>query len=333
MATIRDIAYKANVSVSTVSKALNLKSDVSSETRRRILDIAKELNYDTSKIKKENPLNITKNIGVVFCREEKPLSINPFYSRVLEGIEAELALNNYNLVLNLLPSKPETALPNVIADKKVDGIILVGVFSKDFIEKVQKVDRPMVLIDPKIYVDDITQVLIDNEHGSFTATQYLIQKGHQRIGFISGQLERLSFYQRYLGYKKALQYHHIPLDESLVQTGYLEEGYGHTKKLLELPHPPTAIFSANDINAIYGFRAVKEAGLQIPEDLSIIGFDDIELAKMASPQLTTIRVYKEEMGSIAVRLLLQHIKGEIAKSVTTIVPTKLVERNSVNSPK
>ncbi len=331
MATIRDIAYKANVSVSTVSKALNLRTDVSNETRQKILEIAQELNYDLSKMRKQNSLNRTKNIGVIFCREEKPLSINPFYSRVLEGIEGELALHNYNLVLNLLPNKADIPLPNMIKEKKVDGVILVGVFSKNFIEKMRKIEGPVVLIDPKIYVENITQVLIDNEHGAFTATQYLIQQGHRRIGFISGQLERLSFYQRLTGYKKALEYHNIPFEKSLVQAGYLEEGYGHTKKLLELSQPPTAIFSANDINAIYGYRAVKEAGLQIPEDLSMIGFDDIELAKMASPQLTTIRVYKEEMGSIAVRLLLQQLQGELMKPVTTIVPTKLIERNSVKS--
>ncbi|NOX89903.1 MAG: LacI family transcriptional regulator [Calditrichaeota bacterium] len=331
MPTIKDIARIANVSVSTVSKALNLRADVSEETRRKILDIAKELNYDISKIKKETLFNKTKNAGVIFCREEKPLSLNPFYSRVLEGIEGELAINNYNLVLHLLPNQVDISVPQLLANQKVDGTILVGVFSKDFIERIKKIELPVVLIDPKIYVENVTQVLIDNEHGAYTATQYLIQKGHKRIGFISGQLERLSFYQRFTGYKKALEYHNIEFDENLVQTGYLEEGYGHTKKLLNLNNPPTAIFSANDINAIYGYQAVKEAGLQIPDDVSIIGFDDIELARMATPQLTTIRVYKEEMGSIAVRLLLQQINGEFTRPVTTLVPTKLVERDSVKT--
>ena len=118
-----------------------------------------------------------------------------------------------------------------------------------------------------------------------------------------------------------------------MQTGGLEEGYENTMRLLRLPNRPTAIVSANDINAIYGIRAIQEMGLKVPDDVSIIGFDDIELAKMSSPQLTTIRVYKEEMGSIAVRLLLQHLRCEINKPVTSIVPTRLVERSSVKQIK
>ena len=329
MSTIKDIAKIANVSVSTVSKALNARADVSERTRKKILQIAQQIEYDISRLRKEAPLVKSKNIDVIFCREEKPLSLNPFYSRVLEGIEAELALNYFNLVLTLLPNRKDIPLPAPIVNQEVDGVILVGVFNQDFIDKIKRIKIPVVLIDPKIVVEEFTQVLIDNEHGGYTATQYLINKGHRRIGFISGPLERQSFFQRYLGYKKALAFHGIPFNKDLVQTGGLEEGYQNTKKLLSLAHPPTAIFSANDINAIYGLRAIQESDLKVPDDVSVIGFDDIELAKMSSPQLTTIRVYKEEMGSIAVRLLMQHLRCEISKPVVSIVPTRLVERGSV----
>ncbi len=331
MSTIRDIAKLANVSVSTVSKALNARADVSERTRRKILEIAQQINYDISRLRREGPLVQSRNIDVIFCREEKPLSLNPFYSRVLEGIEGELALNHFNLVLTLLPNKKDVPIPPPIINQEVDGVILVGVFNQDFIHRIKKINLPVVLIDPKIVVEEFTQVLIDNEHGSYTATQYLIQKGHRRIGFISGPLERQSFFQRFLGYKKALEFHGIPFDKALVQTGGLEEGYENTKRLLRLNNRPTAIVSANDINAIYGLRAIQEMGLKVPQDISIIGFDDIELSKMSTPQLTTIRVYKEEMGSIAVRLLMQHLKREISKPVISIVPTRLVERRSVQA--
>ncbi len=331
MSTIRDIAKLANVSVSTVSKALNARADVSERTRRKILEIAQQINYDISRLRREGPLVQSRNIDVIFCREEKPLSLNPFYSRVLEGIEGELALNHFNLVLTLLPNKKDVPIPPPIINQEVDGVILVGVFNQDFIHRIKKINLPVVLIDPKIVVEEFTQVLIDNEHGSYTATQYLIQKGHRRIGFISGPLERQSFFQRFLGYKKALEFHGIPFDKALVQTGGLEEGYENTKRLLRLNSRPTAIVSANDINAIYGLRAIQEMGLKVPQDISIIGFDDIELSKMSTPQLTTIRVYKEEMGSIAVRLLMQHLKREISKPVISIVPTRLVERRSVQA--
>ena len=329
MATIKDIAKSAGVSVSTVSKALNRRVDIGEETRRKILTIAKELNYVHGASINNSNNKKTENIGVIFCRESQPLSLNPFYSRVLEGIEAELAINNYNLVLHLLRDEKNVPLPKMLREHQVDGVILTGVFKEDFIRKLRKTGVNAVFIDPKIPIKDISQVLIDNEHGAFMATQYIISKGHTRIGFISGELDRLSFFQRYKGYKKALEYNNITFDEELVRSGDLEKGYNHTKKLLVLENRPTAIFSANDINAIYGYQAIKEANLRIPHDISIVGFDDIYLAKMSSPALTTMRVYKEEMGSIAVRKLLQIISKEIDKEITTMIPTRLVERESV----
>jgi len=185
------------------------------------------------------------------------------------------------------------------------------------------------LIDPQIRIEGFSQVVIDNEHGALLAIQYLINRGHRRIGFISGNLERLSFQQRYLGYQQALEYNNIPFQPNYVRTGGLELGYQHVWDLLQLKEHPTAIFSVNDINAIHGYNAVKDFGYQIPGDISIIGFDDIELSKIISPALTTVRVYKEELGSIAVRMLLKIIRKEIIEPVTTMVPIKLIERESV----
>jgi hypothetical protein len=128
---------------------------------------------------------------------------------------------------------------------------------------------------------------------------------------------------------KALEFARLPLCEELVRCGGLEKGYDHLSALLDLPEPPSAIFAANDINAIYGYKAVTDHGLSVPDDISIIGFDDIELGKMISPPLSTIRVYKEQMGSIAVRTLFKVLNHEIVQPVTTLVPTRLIERESV----
>jgi len=333
MATIKEIARQANVSPATVSKALNSRHDVSDETRRKILEIAESQNFVPSASAKNLKLQRTENIGVIFCRESQPLSSNPFYSRVLEGIEAELAINNYNLVLHLLPNDYKGNLPKMLREKQVDGVILAGVIREDFIERLKELNVVTVLLDPKIYLEEMSQVLIDNEHGAFLATQYLISLGHSRIGFISGDLERRSFNLRLKGYRKALEYHAIPYNKNYISTGGLEKGYEHMIQLLELQDRPTAVFSANDINAIYGYKAINDKGLRIPDDISVIGFDDIELAKIASPPLTTVRVYKEEMGSIAVRILLQTLRKEIDKPLTTLVPIRIVERESVTKPK
>ena len=329
MITIKDIAKLANVAQSTVSKALNNKPDVSESTKKKILEIAKQYNFSPNAFGKGLKRRTTENIGIIFYRELLPLSGNPFYSRVLEGIEAEIAINNYNLVLHLIPEGHQKTLPKMVRERQVDGLILVGIYNIEFINNIISQNIPVVLVDPKILLDNCSQILIDNEHGAFLATKHLIKNGHKRIGFISGDIKRLSFKQRQDGYIKALKSNNISVDENLIKTGGLEKGYEHVKDLLLLNERPTAIFAANDINAIYGYKAIREQNLKIPEDISIIGFDDIELAKMSMPQLSTIRVYKEELGSIAVRTSLRIINGEIKNPTTTVVPIKLIERESV----
>ncbi|MCK4640019.1 MAG: LacI family DNA-binding transcriptional regulator [Candidatus Marinimicrobia bacterium] len=317
--------------MATVSKAINGKRDISEKTRRRILKIAEEHNFVPNSFGRGLKKQRTENVGVIFCRESKPLSLNPFYSRVLEGIEAELAINNYNLVLHLLPEVYRCEYPKMLKERTVDGVVLVGVLQEKFINQLRNQEIPVVLVDPKITVDEFSQVLIDNEHGAFQAAQYLINKGHRKIAFISGDLDRLSFRQRFEGYKKALRHYRIPIVDEFIRTGGLEQGYDHVKALLALRGRPTAIFAANDINAIYGYKAVKDSKLRLPDDISIIGFDDIELAKIASPPLTTIRVYKEEMGSIAVRNLLKIVNKETVNPITTLIPVRMIERESVTT--
>ncbi len=329
--TIKDIAKLANVSQGTVSKALNDRPDVGLETKENILKIAELHNFLPNASGKALKQRVTENIGVIFRRDDNPLSSNPFYSRVLEGIEAELAFNDFNLVLHLVPEHKIPVLPRMVRKKQVDAVVLVGIKHEEFVRQLQQANVPVILVDPKTDIPGCSQVLIDNENGAFLATQHLIENGHERIGFISGELSRLSFKQRLEGYLKALKYHSLPVDEELIKAGGVEAGYDLTKALLMLPHRPTAICAANDINAIYGYKAINEFSLKIPEDISVVGFDDIDLAKMAIPPLTTIRVYKEELGSVAVRNLRQMIQEKSTVCTTTIIPVRLVQRESVRN--
>ena len=333
MIKIKDIARLANVSQSTVSKALNGRPDIGEVTRKRITEIAKHYNFSPNAIGRGLKNQTTENVGVIFCRDLQPLSGNPFYSRVLEGIEAELAYNNYNLVLQLIPKNSMDNVPKMVRERNVDGLILVGAYREWFIEQMASVQLPLVLIDPKIEFQKCNQVLIDNEQGAFVATQYLISLGHKRIGFISGDLATLSFKSRYMGYVKALKYNGLSVDEKLLATGGVEKGYEQVKSLITLEDKPTAIFAANDINAIYGYKAISDLGLNVPDDISIAGFDDIELAKMCTPPLTTVRVYKEELGSIAVRRLLKILNKEVQEPLTSVIPIKLIQRESTKQLK
>lgn len=326
--TIKDIAKLANVAQSTVSKALNNRPGISARTREHIVNIAKAHNFVPDAAGKALKNRFTNNIGVVFCREDYPLR-NPFFSRILEGIESEIAFNHYNLVLQLIPNHEETTIPKMIRERQVDGIVLIGVRNKAFIERLQQAGTPFILIDPRDYFPQCPQVVIDNENGTFLATDYLLRNGHRQIGFISGDLTIPSFTERFNGYKKALAFHHIPFSKRLVKTGGFEAGYQQAQQLLKLSKRPSAVVAAYDISALHAYRAINDAGLRIPEDISVVGFDDIDLAKMAIPALTTVRVYKEQMGSVAVRQLRTIIHTENSAAFTPIIPVKLIERDSV----
>ncbi len=329
--TIKDIAKLAKVSQSTVSKALNNRHDVSPKTKQRILEIAAAHDFVPDASGKALKQRSTGNIGVIFRRDDNPLR-NPFFSRILEGVEAEIAFNGYNLILYLMSETEKPDLPKMVREKQVDGIILIGTRSQKFIVSLQNANVPTILIDPRQDSPNCPRIVIDNENGAFLATKHLIESGHSRIAFIAGSLEIESFRQRLDGYKKALAYFKIPVRKEYIKTGGHEAGYEFTQALLALDPRPTAIFAVNDINAINGYRAIYEAGLHVPTDVSFIGFDDIDLAKIASPPLTTVRVYKEELGSVAVRTLRQIITDDETPAQKIIIPVRLVERDSIAPP-
>ncbi len=328
MITIKEIARLANVSKSTVSKALNNRSDISEKTRRKVLEIAREYNFIPSAIAKSLSKKVTENIGIVFHREERSLAGNPFYSRVLEGIEEESLPTEYNLLLHLVPDS-QTGLPNICLKKHVDGILLIGTHGKEFVENLRDAHIPVVIVDPSVMVDGCNHVLIDNQKGAFQATKYLIESGHKRIGFITGDISRLSFSQRLLGYKNALYKYNIQVEDELIKNGGMEKGYELTMCLLKSPHPPTAIFASHDIDAIRACQAVNDLNLNVPEDVSIMGFDDIDLSRMITPNLTTIRVFKKKLGAIALQKLQRIINGTNHTPDNFVVAVELMERDSV----
>jgi LacI family transcriptional regulator len=216
----------------------------------------------------------------------------------------------------------------LIEENKVDGLLLVGEMSHDFVMRLNKTGIPIVLVDHDIKGTALDSVTSDNFNGAYEAVSYLIDLGHRDIGFITENLAHGTFHSRFLGYKEALKKHQIEYDENLVEAGIPYTGQGILDKLLKSSKQPTAIFNCNDLIAIKAITAAREKGLSIPDELSIVGFDDIEISSQIHPPLTTVRVRREEMGALAVRKLISRINDKDKKFTKTVMPTELVVRKS-----
>ena len=272
----------------------------------------------------------TDNIGFVISREHHPILSNTFYSYVFGGVEEESRSQGYNLIYQILDEKLmfEPTTFKLIEERKVDGLLLVGEMPHSFISELKTKDIPIVLVDHYIEGSGIDSIVTDNLNGTAEIMKYLIDLGHKKIGFIGASLEHGSFMERFEGYKIALKKYHLEYNEDYVQTGLLWNGYGIMEKILKSSKPPTAVFTCNDLIAIRAMAAIQDGGLRIPGDISIAGFDDIDMSSQIHPPLTTVRVRKEEMGRLGVRRLIQRIKKKIRRPEKIVLPTELVVRKS-----
>ncbi len=332
--TIRDVAKRAKVSISTASRALNNSGPVKEETKVRVLKAAKEINYTPNAIARGLVTRKTGNIGFILPASVKNGTSNPFYSRIFEGIEAETRERNFHLIFSILDENEED-FPRMVKEKNIDGVIFASKISERFILQLKKRGIVLALVDHAIEQGNVDSVVIDNFNGARKMVNHLLKLGHRRIGFIRGPQDRPSFIQRFEGYKAALEKAGLEYDERIVWEADLDfdDAYKVMKKKIKIQPFPTAIFATTDIVALAAAKVIREEGLRIPEDVSLAGFDDILQAKQAHPPLTTIRVFKREMGRIAVRKLFENINGITKKPSQTVILTELVVRNSTGPPK
>ena len=328
MVTISDVAKKANVSRATVSHVINNTRYVAEETRQRVEETIEELGYRPNVLARSLRLGQTHTLGLIL-----PDSSNTFFSEIGRGIEIAAFESGYNVILCNSDEDPqkEKLYIDILTKKRVDGIILVSTCSHtDVLRSLEKLQTPIVLLDRDLTDLDLDTVLTDNKAGGLMATQHLISLGHQRIACIAGPSSTSPSAQRLIGYKQALSEAGIPFDESLVKSGDFGALSGLTmgNELLSLPEPPTAIFACNDTMAIGVLRAATEKGLHVPDDLAVIGFDDIELASYTNPPLTTIAQPKFEMGSKTAQFLIQRIKNPQDDRQYETLPVSLVVRTS-----
>ena len=334
--TIKDVAKAANVSIATVSLVLHDNERISRETKKRVLKSIKQLHYHPSRSARGLVSRKTGNLGFVVT-EEHFLLTEPFYTKVFLGSEFEARENdNYVLLATVSSSfKKGDPLPRFILERNADGILIAGKVPEAFIESIAKYKMPTIFIDYLPPNGDFPAVLIDNVRGGMLAAEYLINSGHKKIAFIGGEISHPSIMERLQGYKLALEKANINSGNGLVVTNdeYLsrQNGYRSAKKLFLQNKDITAIFASNNATAVGVMQYLKDNNFNIPNDISLISFDDVEAEIMIDPPLTTIRVPKVKMGTEAVQLLLNIIKTESTTTKKIIVPIELVVRESIKN--
>jgi len=324
--TIRDVAEACEVSISTVSRVLNEKADVSSETYEKVRRVIAEMGYTSSLAATSMRSRRTNVIGVLVVDLCDPFSLELFkgIGKAIYGTEYDLIVYCSGRIAATAQSGWERWHLSRLDGSIADGVLVVTPTTEDL-----TAISPLVAVDPHEH-NIFPAVLSANREGAIAVMEYLISLGHRRIGFIAGRQGLVSSNRRQQGYIDALEQAGLPVDPALIQPGdYTREtGFRCTQNLLTLPDPPTAIFAANDQSALGVIDAACEAGWHIPGDLSVVGFDNTPQAARSMPGLTTVDQSVSEMGYIATTMLIKLMQGKSLDEPVCKVPTQLVIRDS-----
>ncbi len=333
--TIVDVAKAAGVHPSTVSRVLNDRADASvrEETRRRVVRTAQRLGYRPSALARSLRLKRTLTLGMLV-----PDITNPFFSPIIKGAEDAARERGYNLILcnsEDLPEREATYL-RVLRERQVDGVLIASSRMADTtITALRREGFPFVLLNRGARGAEDLAVVVDNHGAAAHVIAYLAGLGHRRVAHIAGPQTTTTGVERAAGVAAAVREHALASDAELtVEAEAFSEdaGYRATRTLLDLREPPTAIFGANDLITIGALRAAREAGVRIPEAVSLVGFNDIPLAGLLEPALTTVHVPQLEMGREGARLLIDRLKGRQLGPARVVLPTALIVRASSATP-
>lgn len=329
--TIQDVARAAGVSVSTISRVLNNKDDVAPETTEKVRRVMQELNYTASLAAKSMRSRASNVIGLIL-----PEVTEPFDLEIIKGVGAALRGSGYDMIIYTsgtpaLNKRASWELEQLALLKGglTDGCIVVTPSAPSFPNS-----ERIVVIDPVGDGASVPSVVARNRVGALYVMEHLASLGHSRIGFIGGRSDTLSAKRRFEGYKDGLEFAGLPFDPSLVEGGDYtrESGQIAARALLGRPDRPTAIFAANDQTAFGVMDVAAELGVPIPDELSLVGFDNVPEAAQVTPRLTTVDQSIREMGAIATRLLLGLLRGDMPEEKLIKVPTSLVIRDSCRAP-
>lgn len=327
--TMKDIADKLNISTVTVSKALSDKDGVSDELKNRIKKVSEEMGYRYNTLAKSMKEGKSYNVGIVvadrFIRDDG----DAFYLKMYQSVIKSLSKAGYYGIMEIINSEQEKdmLLPNVILNNKVDGLIILGQMSYEYVSAINSTEIPLVFLDFYDELLEVDSVVSDSFYGSYILTNHLIAQGHKNIAFVGNILSTSSILDRYLGYYKSLLSNGIEMKEEWILTDRSEEG---TYIDIELPEEmPTAFVCNNDGVAYLLINKLKKKGYKVPEDVSVVGFDNYIFATISNPKLTTVEVDIALMSDEAVKAILGKINNEDYRIGRAVINGKLIIRDSV----
>ena len=335
--SIKDVARQAGCSVSTVSLVVNGHGNVSDETRTRVMKVVHDLGYYATRAARGLASRTSGNIGFIL-REDHFSQVEPFYTRVFLGAEFAARDHHFYVLLATVSQRfsEKKDLPRFLLERNVDGIIIAGKVSQRFIDEAETFGIPIVFVDFEVRKKRHASILIDNRSGARAAVEHLLSCGHKDIAFIGGDITHPSLADRLQGYKETLAEHGVAVQDRLIDTRETDtripNGAHAMARLLQLRPRPTAVFAANDAMAIGCIQQIREHGLSIPGEVAVVGFDDVEMSSLMLPRLTTLRVFKEELGSQAVNTLVEMIHHGENVVVTKHLPVELIVRDSSCTP-
>ncbi|WP_417899135.1 LacI family DNA-binding transcriptional regulator [Bacillus haimaensis] len=331
MTTIYDIAKKTGFSITTVSKVLNNYTDVSDKTKKKVLAAVEEMGYFPNSHARTLTTKKSWTIGVVFMESLGGGMKHPFFNAVIESFKQRAEQFGYDMlfVSRNIQNEKKSYLDH-FQYRGVDGVVIVcSVVDDPEVKKLMESNVPTVVID--MHSTKSSVVYSDNSHGSVLAFDYLYALGHRKIAHIFGHQETFAGTERLKGFLRAAEKHNLEIPKSYIVSGEyfsIKGGEQAMHTLLSLEDPPTAVYAAGDNMALGAMKAIRAKGLKVPEDISVVGFDDIEIAKHLTPALTTIRQDMELIGSQAADVLLSQINEKRKTSVAITIPVELLERDS-----
>ncbi|SKA78626.1 transcriptional regulator, LacI family [Caloramator quimbayensis] len=332
--TIKDVAKKAGVSVSTVSRAFNNYSDINPETRENILKIAQELNYKPNIVAKSLSSNRNFRLGMIVEDYNITGMLNPLVFQIMMSFKSTADKLGYEVVLlsTNTDTQKSVKLSTIYSQKQFDGAFIMGLkLSDDYYRELIEFNHPCVLYDIYINNPNVGCVGVDNTKGSFLAVEHLINLGHKKIAMINGHKDAFVSYERLDGYMLALNRYALPVDKSLIYyADFTDQGAAAAVEELLIRHKDiTAIFCASDLMAIGAINALNNRGYSVPDDISIVGFDDLYLAQLSNPKLTTIKQDAQAIGESVANLLINLISEQRIGRV--VIQPEIVIRESTKA--